>query len=77
MAAVRNIKGIKPFIWIPPSTAASYKITVTRADGTVDDITEDIVNMNVEDYVTDSIGAFSFEIHNANNEYTTAWNVFR
>lgn len=70
---VRNLRRIKPKVWIPPKYNANYKVTVTRKDGTVDDITLKIAKLNIEEGVTDSIGTFSFEIYNPNENYTGIW----
>jgi len=71
--AATNFKKIKPNVWIPPIYTANYKITVERSDGTVDDITDEIINLVVEDGVTEGIGTFEFELPNPNETYTTAW----
>lgn len=69
----RSSKKIKPKIWIPPLYSTMYKIEVIRKDGTVDDITDNISSMEIEDGVTESIGTFRFELWNPNETYTTAW----
>ena len=77
--AVRNIRSLgrtKPipvYVWIPPINGAKHKITVTRNDGTVDDITNIIYKGHVIDGATETIGRFSFEIDNSLEDYTGAW----
>lgn len=71
--AVKNIQTKRPKIWIPPLYSANYKITVERNDGTLDDITDIILNMTIEDGVTEGIGNFKFEVPNGNETYTTTW----
>lgn len=72
MTPTVNIRPIKPFVWIPAGVP-THKITITRSDGTVDDIT-DIANLiEVEDGVTDTIGLFKLEIWNPNETYTRVW----
>lgn len=71
--AVRNLKNIQPHIWIPPAYSANFKITVTRTDGTVDDITDSLLSWKIQDGVTESIGAFEFSIPNPNDYYTSLW----
>jgi len=71
--AVISLKPIKPVIWIPPKHSTIYKITVERADGTIDDITDLIEYCVVEDLTTSGIGKFEFSLPNPNNVYTTAW----
>src|SRR3990167_10859599 len=77
---VRSIKTIPGKIWIPPSELASFKITVERKDGTIDDISRKINSAEIVDAVTDSIGRFKFEIWDPNETYKNAWNgteIFR
>jgi len=70
--AVRNIGGIDTHVWVPPTYSALFKLTVTRADGTVDDITN-IASFKLKDGVTDSIGNFEFSIPNVSENYTSIW----
>lgn len=77
---VRNLVDLTPTYWVPPIYTANWKITVTRADGTVDDITDIITKFKVEDGVTEGIGIFEFTIPNPNETYTNVWTgmeVFR
>jgi len=69
----RNKKTISPKIWIPPNHYATYKITITRSDGTIDDITDSITSCIVEDLTTEGIGTFEVELPNYDNQYTDAW----
>jgi len=71
--AVVNLRTVQPSVWIPPNSTAAYKLTVTRSDGTVDDITELITSATVRNNVTDSIGNFEFEIYNVDGTYTNIW----
>lgn len=71
--AVRNLKSKQAFIWKPPIYTTNYRVTVERADSTIDDITDIIMFLKIEDGVTEGIGNFEFEIPNANETYTTAW----
>jgi len=61
------------YIFIPPDTTAQVKITVTRTDGTVDDITSNLFSYSVEDSVTEGIGRFSFFVSNPNKGYDDLW----
>lgn len=77
--AVRNIRIIRPKIWKPPIFTSAFKLNVTRNDGTVDDITDEIIFFEVEDMVTNGIGRFEFILSNAAEAYTNIWdamNVF-
>ena len=76
---VRNIRGIgsrKPipvYIFIPPVYGAKHKITVTRSDGTIDNLTNIIYKGEVKDGVTETIGGFSFEVDNSSGTYNGLW----
>ncbi len=69
----RSLRGITPVIWVPPTTGANWKVTVTRSDDSVDDITDILLMLKIEDGVTSSIGNFEFEIPNPNETYTNVW----
>ena len=71
--AVRSLRKITPVIWIPPRYTANYKATVERSDGTVDDITDLLLHMRVEDGATSTIGNFEFEIPNPTEAYSGVW----
>lgn len=76
----RSLKTIRPKVWIPPIYSANYRGTVTRADETVDDITDILINLKIEDGVTEGIGNFEFEIPNPNQTYGNIWSgmeIFR
>lgn len=68
-----NQKSFGPIIWIPPQYTANWKLTVERSDGTVDDITDEIISLTIEDGATETIGNFEFEVPNPNETYTDAW----
>lgn len=71
--AVRSLKSITPTIWIPPEEGPNWKMTVTRHDGTVDDITDYITSAEIIDGVTEGIGSFDVTIVNADDAYTDVW----
>ena len=71
--AVKNIKTIRPYVWIPPKYNAQHRITVERSDGTVDDITDIAFYVEIEDGATDNIGRFEFIIWNPSESYTGVW----
>lgn len=80
--AVRNIRSIgntKPipiFSWIPPINDCNYKITVTRKDGTIDDITDLLYigeTNEWNDSINDKIGNFTFTIPNHTEQFTGIW----
>ena len=77
---VRSLKRIPIKAWIPPIYSANYRVTVERIDGTIDDITDILLRLKIEDGVTEGIGNFEFEIPNPNETYTNVWNgmeIFR
>ena len=47
--AVKSIKTIRPKVWVPPIYSTNYKVTVERDDGTIDDITDILINLKIED----------------------------
>ena len=67
--AVNNIKSRPTFLWIPPTSKTSFKLTIEYADGTVEDITNRITDYEVEDHITESIGQFEFNIWDPNEKY--------
>jgi len=80
MPAVKTLKTIIPKVWVPPIYSANYKVTVERTDGTIDDITDILLSLKIEDGVTQGIGNFEFEIPNPNETYSNVWNgmeIFR
>lgn len=77
--AVRNLRGIRPVIWIPPSALAAFKVTIERSDGTIDDITNYLMECKIEDSATEGIGTFECKIPNIDS-FTSLWagmEVFR
>ncbi len=73
MPPVRSLKRIPIHVWIPPQDSANFKVTVERQDGTIDNITDFLLNCTIKDGVTEGIGNFEFEIPNPNETYTDAW----
>lgn len=72
--AVVNFRSFTPTIWIPPAVTANFKLTVTRTDGTVDDVTDLITRFKVEDVVmSEGIGTFDFTIPDPSETYGNAW----
>jgi len=76
MAGARTTRIVKPiYVWIPPQYSANPKVTLTSASaGATDDVTDELVSMEVEDGVTDIIGRFKVSMFNANEEYTGRYN---
>jgi hypothetical protein len=70
---VRSLKKYPVYTWIPPGLSAKYKVTVTRADGTVDDISAKLHFFEVEDETTDAIGRFEIQLYDPAQAYTTKW----
>lgn len=80
MPPTRSTRGIssisKPaVIWIPPFYSCIWKFTIERSDGTVDDLTNYLTSLTVEDGTTETIGSFEFELYNPNEEWTGVWSA--
>lgn len=71
--AVRSVRRRKPRLWTPPIYSAKHGLTITRDNGTVDDLSAIAHRIEVEDGVTDTIGRFEFELWNPNETYTNLW----
>jgi hypothetical protein len=75
--AVSNITTVPAHVWIPPTTTAAYKLTVTKNYGLdneiVDDLTDKVYLLEISDGVTDLIGNFSFELWNPDESLTGYW----
>jgi hypothetical protein len=67
---VTSLKTKPIWVWIPPIYSPLYKITITRNDGTVDDVTDDIIKASVTDGATDIIGSFRLTLLNGDESYT-------
>jgi len=70
---VVNLVSIPVYTWIPPSYYPLYKLTVTRLDGTIDDITDFVTSFDITDGVTEIIGTFSIIVANGNENYSNIW----
>ena len=70
---VRALRPMPVHIWVPPKAGANWRLTVQRADDSIDDITDLVSNVEIEDGVTESIGNFRFELWNPNETYTGVW----
>ena len=68
-----STKKTKVWHWIPPQYYARPKVTVTRKDGTVDDITELASMWEFEDIKTTGIGRFEFRVWNNREQWTGIW----
>ena len=80
--AVRNIgsigatKPIQIHVWIPPIYNPKYKIEVEVSDGTTYDITNQIIQGEYTDGITETIGNFSFKINNSQQTYTDLFSLY-
>lgn len=61
------------YIFLPPRSDQVWKMTVEDANGTVTDITDLISICEIEDFCTDSVGTFKFEIHDPYEIYASLW----
>jgi len=64
------------FIFPPIRTDQVWKITVTDTSGTELDITGLISRCKIEDFATESIGSFEFEIEDPNEIYANLWSGY-
>jgi len=71
--AVRSLKSIIPVVWIPPIQGPNWKMTITRHDASIDDITDYTTFTEIIDGVTEGIGSFEVEVINIDDRYTDAW----
>lgn len=67
--AVRNLKTFHPIFWIPPTYGSNHKITIERADGTVDDVTDIVESFSFSDVTTEGIGNFSLSLLDGTGTY--------
>lgn len=70
---VRNIKSIPVYAWIPPRNDPIYKFEIIRNDGTIDDVTDYLLNGEVFDGVTDTVGTFNLTIDNSADQWTNKY----
>ena len=63
------------YIWIPPIKHPEWKIEVIRSDGTVDDVTDYIINAECTLGATEIIGDFRLEIDNSHGNFFEIWSV--
>lgn len=73
ISSLGRVKPIKVHVWIPPIYDALHKIEVVRSDGTLDDITDYVLEGEIIDGATNSIGVFSFIMDNSSEEYRGVW----
>ena len=70
---VRAIRTINPFVWIPPTGSANYKLTVEDDSGVEENITDIVPYFRIENGATEGIGIFEFTIPNGDESYTSKW----
>lgn len=66
-------RGSRIRIWVPPEYTTIYRLTVTRKDDSVDDLTDLAHLIEIEDGATEQIGQFKFEVWNPNETYSEVW----
>lgn len=68
-----STRGINGFVWIPPQSAI-YKLEIVRTDGTLDDVTNYILDgTEIRPGATETIGTFKINIENSNGNFTNLW----
>jgi len=63
-------KSTEAFMFIPRLFTPNWKVEVTRSDGTVDDITDDLIYLEFDKPVTEGVGQFKVIIDNNRDTYT-------
>jgi len=66
---------IRPFVWVPPTNEIEYKIEIVTNSETYD-VTENIVEGEYTDGITETIGNFTFTIDNTGQDYTNKFNLY-
>lgn len=76
MPAIRSLRRIPMFVWVPPIFSPLFKIEIETSDGTKYDVTDILISGEYTDGVTETIGSFSFTIDNSAQTYTTLFNPY-
>jgi len=71
--AVRNIRRVKAFAWVPPNTSAEFNFELIKKDGTIVDFTDRWEAVQIMDGVTEGIGTFKLKIPDPNEEFHNAF----
>lgn len=74
--AVRSLTRIPVYVFIPPNEEIEYKIEIYTSSGETIDITDDIIEGEYTDGITDTIGNFAFTIDNTNQAYNDKFNLY-
>lgn len=84
MSPVRNVgrigrsgrrKPIPGFVWVPPTDGAIFKVEIVT-DSTTYDVTDEIIEGEYTDGITETIGNFSFTIDNSVQQYANAFSIY-
>lgn len=79
---VRNIGGLgsrKPipaFVWIPPKFTAISKVEIEDSDSNTTDVTDFIIEGELTDGITETIGNFNFKVDNSNQVYNGVFSLY-
>ncbi len=71
----RRVKPIPGHVWIPPTDGSIYKIEIVTSSQTYD-VTDFILQGELIDGVTETIGSFNFEIDNSAQQYANAFSIY-
>lgn len=76
MPATRSLRGIPIHVWIPPTMDMEFKIEIVDSSGNTYDITDEIVEGEYTDGVTETIGNFIFTIDNDDQSFTDKFSLY-
>ena len=74
--SVRNVKRVPTFMWVPPTQDIEFKIEVVDSSGTVYNVTDEIVEGEYTDGITETIGNFVFRIDNTDENFTDKFSLY-
>ena len=74
--AVRSLRHIPIFSWIPSIYDMEFKIEIVDSSGNTYNITDEIVEGEYTDGVTETIGNFTFTIDNTDEDYTGKFSLY-
>ena len=73
---VRSGRRIPTHIWVPPIDEIEFKIEIVDSSNNVYDISDEIVEGEWTDGVTETIGNFTFTIDNADQSFTNKFSLY-
>jgi len=74
--AVKSLRRIPTYVWIPPVYSPVYKIEIETASGETYDVTDVIRSGDVTYGITETIGSFNFIVDNSGQDYTGKFSLY-